>query len=107
MYYFTKFANSYLPAASAIAAYVEDQDAKTVEECAQLCLDRPNCLSFNAGTPNNIQEGHCWLLADNLQTSTTPARSWGALEHYERLGVGSFDTLSALCLCACYLIVIY
>eukprot|EP00051_Salpingoeca_urceolata_P006478 m.85467 g.85467 ORF g.85467 m.85467 type:complete len:2344 (-) comp14846_c0_seq1:181-7212(-) len=75
-------------------SFVEAVDHKSVQECAQLCLDDAGCKSFDVGRPStgpgfdpfSFQAGDCFLSYDNTSTGTLV--SVDQLDFYEkRLGV--------------------
>jgi len=85
LYSFDIFPHHFLQGSNAAGYYLEDVDHKTVEECAQLCLDDAGCKSFDAGVPGLHQEGDCFISYDNrrhLDDSNFVAIS--QLSYYER-----------------------
>lgn len=69
--------------------YIEAVDLKTVQQCAQLCLNDAGCLSFDAGVPGLFQSGDCFLSYDNRFTngnmSILPVSQ---LDYYEKINGG-------------------
>jgi hypothetical protein len=82
--------------------YLEEVDAKSPQECAQLCIDDAGCLSFDSGVPGLWQAGDCFLSYDNRRT--TPAANFisvSQLNYYEKLlgGQSYLSLLFFVCIC--------
>eukprot|EP00049_Salpingoeca_infusionum_P008285 m.134987 g.134987 ORF g.134987 m.134987 type:complete len:3074 (+) comp13971_c1_seq1:42-9263(+) len=68
LFNFDKQPNMYFAGSNAAGSYIEDVDRKTVEECAQICMDDAGCKAFDSGVVGQHQEGDCFLSYDNKDT---------------------------------------
>ena len=100
LFYFQKFPTSYFPGSNAAGYYIEAVDLKTVEQCAQLCLNDAGCLSFDAGVPGEFQSGDCFLSYDNRFTDgNTSIIPVSQLDYYEKINGGFPDAFLQVAHC--------
>ena len=83
LYSFVSVPRHYLGITPVAGYFMEDDDHKTVEECARACLDDGGCKSFSAGIHGEFQSGDCFLAYDNRETSPSALSAVSQLSYFE------------------------
>ena len=89
LFNFVKTPSTFFAGSNAAGYRIEEADHKTVEECAQLCIDDAGCKAFDAGNPDLFQAGDCFLSYDSRDTlRASDVRSLDQLDLYEKKDIG-------------------
>jgi hypothetical protein len=85
LFNFVKTPRAFFAGSNAAGYFLEEADHRTVEECAQLCIDDAGCKAFDAGNPGLFQAGDCFLSYDSRETlRADDVRAIDQLDLYEK-----------------------